>query len=391
MPRYPRLARSALRSRLGRLAAAVSVLACAGVLLAAGTGHVEAARDRTVKGEKAAPAAKPAPAAAEPERKTAEPAAESPPVPGPESNAPIPDLAPDLAPDGKHLQPRGSRQPAVLESPRGGAAPVPGGLPATPPSAVVPQAGPIGATATPTPRESIDADVSVRSVAVTSAFTGTEVILFGAINNSRPQTSRTDVYDIVVVFEGAPAPVLVRRKSHVAGIWLNTAALKLDRVPSYYAIASTRPLPEIAVPETLRAHRIGFEYVQVDELTGDTKGLDKKQVAEFKQATTQLKRKEGVYSKSDYGVSFIGRSLFRAAIALPANVPVGQLTARVLLFRNGDMLTQTPARVMLARQGIERSLYNFAFDHPLLYGLTAVLIAVASGLLASTLFSRRSA
>lgn len=357
----------------------IGLLVCAGVML--GAGQADAARDRTAKGEKAAPAAKTATPAAEPEKTAAEPR------PVPEGDARVPDTAPDLAPDGTRLQPSGSRQPAVLETPRaGGAAPVPGGLPT-----VQPQAGPIGATATPSPRETIDADVSVRSVAVTSAFTGTEVVLFGAINNARAQTSRTDVYDIVVVFEGAPASVLVRRKSHVAGIWLNTASLKLERVPSYYAIASTRPLSEIAVPETLRAHRIGFEYVQVDELTGDTKGLDKQQVAEFKQATTQLKRKEGVYSKSDYGVSFIGRSLFRAAIALPANVPVGQLTARVHLFRNGDMLAQTPARVMLARQGIERSIYTFAFEHPLLYGLTAVIIALACGLVASALFNRRSA
>lgn len=300
---------------------------------------------------------------------------------GSEKSRPVetaaPEKGPAAAPPARN-EPVGTEQPVRLLEP-------PGTQPAQPTPAAP------AAEAPPPPRETIDADVSVRSVAVTSAFTGTEVVLFGAINNARPQTSRTDGYDLVVVFEGSPTSVLVRRKSNVGGIWLNSSSLRLDRLPSYYAIASTRPLAEIAQPETLKAHRIGFENVQAEAAEAKPRDAEKSQYPAFKAAAIQLKRKEGLYNDADYGVSFIGRSLFRAAIQLPANVPVGQLTARVHLFRGGDMVAQSPARVMLSRQGIERSLYSFAFDHPLWYGLTAVLLAVASGLLASALFSRRSA
>lgn len=262
--------------------------------------------------------------------------------------------------------------------------------PAQPQVEDVPAASPPPAAPPPPPHESVDADVSVRSVAVTSAFTGTEVVLFGAINNARPQTSRTDGYDIVIVFEGSPTSVLVRRKSNIGGIWLNSSALQLDRLPSYYAIASTRPLSEIAVPEKLKAYRIGLGYVEAEEEPRHAKLMSKDQIAAFKVAAIEQKRKEGLYDEADYGVSFIGRSLFRSSIQLPANVPVGPLTARVYLFRSGDVVAQSPARVMLSRKGIERSLYSFAFDHPLFYGLTAVAIAIASGLLASAVFGRRA-
>ena len=52
--------------------------------------------------------------------------------------------------------------------------------------------------------------------------------------------------------------MVVRRKSNVAGLWLNTASATFDNVPSYYAVASTRPIDEIA-PEEFRAlHGIGL-------------------------------------------------------------------------------------------------------------------------------------
>ncbi len=336
--------------KLSRFAAPAAALLAAAVLIG-GAGDRAVAREKQVKrepGEKTRPV------------ETA-----------------APEKGPAVAPPARN-EPSGAEQPALLESPVTQQAQP---KPAAPDAA--PQPAPL--------RETIDADVSVRSVAVTSAFTGTEVVLFGAINNARPQTSRTDGYDLVVVFEGSPMSVLVRRKSNVGGIWLNTSALKLDRLPSYYAIASTRPLSEIAQPETLKAHRIGFENVQAEAAESKPRDAEKSQYPAFKVAAIQLKRKEGLYNAADYGVSFIGRSLFRASIQLPANVPVGQLTARVHLFRSGDMVAQSPARVMLSRQGIERSLYSFAFDHPLWYGMTAVLLAVVSGLLASALFNRRTA
>jgi hypothetical protein len=89
-------------------------------------------------------------------------------------------------------------------------------------------------------------------------------------------------------------------------------------------------------------------------------------------------------------VAFIGRSLFRSAIELPANVTVGPFTTRVLLFRQEQLLSQYSVRLSLEREGLERHLHAFAFSFPTLYGFATVAIAVAAGLLASTVF-RKSA
>ena len=164
--------------------------------------------------------------------------------------------------------------------------------------------------------------------------------------------------------------------------------MTFEAVPSYYAIASTRPLDELADPILLRESDIGFEQVRMTPIRGWETGLSTADLAEFKAAVIRLKQKEGLYVREQYGVVFIGRSLFRASIELPANVPVGPLLARVYLLRGGTLLSTYTARVNLERQGLERVLHAFAFDQPLLYGLFTVAVAVGAGLLASTMFRR---
>ena len=77
-------------------------------------------------------------------------------------------------------------------------------------------------------------------------------------------------------------------------------------------------------------------------------------------AAIRLKQQEGFFVRSDFGVSFIGRSLFRATIALPPNVPVGPLTARVYLFKEGRSSGQYKSHVMLQREGVERYIHDIA-------------------------------
>lgn len=238
------------------------------------------------------------------------------------------------------------------------------------------------------PRESVQADVSSRSVSVTSSFTGTEIVVFGAVDHSRQPTAEAGLYDVVIVLEGTPTRLVARRKSNVAGIWINTHSITFESVPSYYTILSTRPLDEVTNPLVLRENDIGFEHVRMAPVKGWETGVTTADLQEFAEAVIRLKQEDGLYVQEQYGVVFIGRSLFRASVNLPANVPVGPLDVRVYLFRDGNILSTYTARVRLEREGLELLLHNFAFNRPLLYGLFTVTIAVGAGLLASAAFRR---
>lgn len=237
--------------------------------------------------------------------------------------------------------------------------------------------------------ETIEADVSTRSVAITSGFVGTEIIVFGTVENSRQPSAEAGTYDVVVVVEGALVPAVVRKKSRVGGLWVNTSSVRLASFPSYYAIASTRPIDEIAEPAELAKNEIGFRYVRL--VPSGRSALDAiapDAATEFREAALRIKQRQRLYLKADHGVTFIGRSLFRATIALPPNVPVGPLTARVYLYRDGKPLSSYQSKVMMERTGIERFLHAAAFERPLLYAIATLLLAALAGVAAAFAFNR---
>lgn len=273
---------------------------------------------------------------------------------------------------------------ATAQTRRGRQVPVPPGV--SDPAAKPGEARPVPAAAA----ESVQADVSTRDVAVTSSFTGTEIVVFGAIDNSRQPSPESGLYDIVVVIEGVASHITVRRKSRVGGIWLNTQGAAYEGVPSYYAIAATRPLDEIASEATMIGYEIGFNHVRMVPAGGAANRLPAAEQRGFREAVVRIKKKDGLYVQDEYGVVFIGRSLFRATIALPANVSVGPFDTRVYLFRDEKLLSQYTVRLNLERAGIERFLHDFALGRPFFYGLATVALALAAGLAASAVFSKSS-
>jgi uncharacterized protein (TIGR02186 family) len=240
----------------------------------------------------------------------------------------------------------------------------------------------------PGAKESVQADVSARNVAVTSSFNGIEIVIFGAVDNSQQPSAESNYYDLLIVVEGVPGRIVVRRKNNVAGLWLNTSSATFDVVPSYYAVASTRPIDEITSEEFRASHGVGFQHLRFMPAFGQTQALSTEDLKEFRQAIVRLKQKQGLYIQDNFRVAFIGRSLFRATIELPANVTVGPFDTRVYLFRDEKLLSQYSVRLNLEREGLERHLHRFAFGYPTLYGLMTVAIAIAAGLIASTVFRK---
>lgn len=268
--------------------------------------------------------------------------------------------------------------------------PSPGVRPESEPPAAPPAAGPPTRSGTSfSGTESVEADISTRAVSITSNFSGTEIVIFGAVEESRQETAEAGIYDIVVVVEGTHEPIVVRRKSNVAGLWINTESLEFPSVPSYYAIASTRPIEEIADPSVLRDEKIGLSHAPM-AFRNNTQKLSEEQINRFRDAIIRIKRDDGLFQRKPYGVAFIGRSLFRTTIDLPANVPIGPLRTKVYLFRGGELLANYEAQVTLQRARLEEFLHSFAFESPLLYGLMSVAIAVIAGLAASIFFRRQA-
>lgn len=239
--------------------------------------------------------------------------------------------------------------------------------------------------------ETIEADVSTRSVSIEADFVGAEIVVFGTVENSRQPSAEAGTYDVVIIVEGASEPVVVRKKSSVGGLWINSQSLRFASLPNFYAISSTRPIYDIAEADILTKHEIGFEHIRMTpSFQTRTAPSDAEAISDFRNAVVRLRQTAGLYSRSDYGVAFVGRSLFRATMPVPPNVPVGKLQTRVYLFREGALLGEFKSQVTLQRAGLERFLYDNARKRPISYGIATVIFALAAGLISALAFRREA-
>lgn len=236
--------------------------------------------------------------------------------------------------------------------------------------------------------EKIESDLSSRRIEIESNFTGQQIVIFGTIENSKQSDFEPGLYDVVVVVKGPRETVVARRKSKVAGIWINTRSLTLGNAPGYYAVLSRREVHKVASDTVLNAYGLGFDAIGFRPIGKNVPALAAEGLSEFTDAVIRIKQREGLYIYDPEGVQFVGRNLFRATVDLPANVPVGNYATDVYLLRNGEVLSHNRSNLWITKAGFERFVYAAAFDHPLIYGIVAVIIAILAGLAASAMTRR---
>src|SRR5262249_19136448 len=105
--------------------------------------------------------------------------------------------------------------------------------------------------------EKLVISVSDHRVLISSNFVGTELVLFGAIDEAPPGT-QIGAYDVIVSVRGPARSYVTRHKERILGLWVNAESRELDKVPSYLAVVSNKPAAEIASPELLRRYRVGL-------------------------------------------------------------------------------------------------------------------------------------
>lgn len=220
------------------------------------------------------------------------------------------------------------------------------------------------------------ADLSEHLIQIDLGFTGKQVLLYGAIEGDG---------NVIVVVQGPREPVTVRRKARVAGVWANDASVVFDDAISFYQVMASAELDEW-LPFSLRErHQIGVEYLNFS--SRDDIGPAAK--ADFQTALIRNKQKLGHYGVLEGKVSVLGGKLFRTEIFFPANVPTGIYNLEAFLVRDGEMVSAQKTPLYVSKSGIEAEVFNLAHEYPEIYGILAILIAVAAGLAANAGALRR--
>jgi len=225
-------------------------------------------------------------------------------------------------------------------------------------------------------------EISQHQVRVRQGFTGTELLLYGAILDPRG-VSASGGYDIVVVLKGPTSPVQLREKRQIAGMWVNADSSDFRSVPSFFALASSRPIEQIVDERTAAIYELGLDFLQLSP----SGTIDPDEQARFKAGLVDLRQREGLYQEHGEGVSISGKVLYQARIALPSNVQTGRYVAETFAISGGQVVASATAEVEVVKEGFERMVADEAQQNSMLYGLFAVGLSLFMGWLAGRVFA----
>jgi uncharacterized protein (TIGR02186 family) len=214
-------------------------------------------------------------------------------------------------------------------------------------------------------------------VEITTAFTGADIIVFGATERALGGDHGRDV---LIRVEGPPQSMTVRRRVQVAGLWVPGPSATFPAVPSFYALAGTRPHWEVLSEAERAAARLGLINLPMRSVG--------EQAPVFRAALLTLKQEAGLWIEQPGEVTVDGGRLFSARIPLPASVAPGEYRVSVLLVEGGRVTAWEEHRLAVDRVGTAATIAGLAVHWPLLYGIGSALLAALAGWAGSILFRR---
>jgi len=224
--------------------------------------------------------------------------------------------------------------------------------------------------------EDLIVDISQHLVAITTGFTGADVLLFGV---------REGEGQIVVVVRGPGEKTTVRRKDRIAGIWVNRDSVEFAGIPAFFHVAATGELAEDPVRKLLERYGLGRDILAAEP---DEPDADKARVDSFRDALIRNKQAADLYASEVWPVTFIGDRLFRTTIPFPANVPTGRYSVEVYSVEDGRIREMSSTPLLVSRAGFGAAVYDFAHDYSPAYGLVAIAVALMAGWGAGTMFRK---
>lgn len=225
-------------------------------------------------------------------------------------------------------------------------------------------------------------DLSSHSIKITSEFSGTELLIFGAIERNIPQEDgghgvvvEGADYDIIVVVQSEAHNMIIRRKEQMGPIWANKEFKTLKNVRGYYAVTSTRPLGLILSREQLQEIEAGMSQLKIEFVEAATSEERK----DFRAGFIRNMKAKKLYTQHEGTISILDGILFRAILTFPANMPVGNYQVDVHLIRDGEVLISVQSPLEVGKAGLERIIFKFAHEYPAYYGIMAVIVALFAG------------
>ncbi|KJV09468.1 hypothetical protein VZ95_11275 [Elstera litoralis] len=226
--------------------------------------------------------------------------------------------------------------------------------------------------------QAVLADVTAPLVAITTGFSGTDVTIFGSLEEAGA--------DVIVVLRGPGQTLSLRHKERVFGLWLNGPAQRFAQVPGFYGLAATKPVTGLLSLEDLNQNRLGLSALQAS-LEHQPEGGD---VLETDRAAVIAELgKRGLIVQKPEPIRLLAGRLFKVSFALPSNVPVGPFQVSVYAVKDRQVIGIITTPLVTSQVGIAADVHDWAYREPLIYALASLSLAVLMGALGFWAFRAR--
>jgi len=199
-------------------------------------------------------------------------------------------------------------------------------------------------------------------------------------------------YDAVAVLcVGGERDLVLKKKGKVWGmLWMNVGEMDFKHIPSIYLLTLTGRLADLAPREVLNRLGLGYDPLKEHSAAGPEEADQRLLFGEL----IKLEEREGFFSITEGGVKLEptsdGAVSYSADLQLPARVAPGDYELRVYGFkgtgdtRGGEVLSSSLIRVK--QVGFALLVATLARESGLLYGITAVVVAIGVGLFTGFVF-----
>ena len=199
-------------------------------------------------------------------------------------------------------------------------------------------------------------------------FTGKKLSYFGAIDTSG---------DLVIIVTGPRKKIKVFKKEKKIWFWINSNSRVFSDVPSYYFVATSKPLNQIKNDSFLEINQIGLENLRFE----GAEEIEEEERMRWRNGIIESMKKMGNYFSTNGKIDIIDNRLFKTDIPFTSDISEGIYIVDTLLLKNNSVIGSKRSFINVSKSGVGEKVYLFATENGLLYGIFAALAAMLFGFL----------
>ena len=220
--------------------------------------------------------------------------------------------------------------------------------------------------------ESVILQVVPPVVEISAFYHGSEVTITGTLPAG---------HQAVAEVMGPVGTEHLMRKGRRGPLWMNVGEVTVSGAPSLYLVMSS------AADLLAKASPWGLQSLKKDiTLTG----VPEKETGKFLEQFLELKQSEEIYAVLPGALKLTpagdGRLEVTGKFWMPANVKPDTYKVCLTAIRDGQAVEQQCVPLAVQMIGFPALLMSLAYEHGLLYGIIAVVVAIFTGFLMGYLF-----